>query len=411
MATSGDGHQDTLPVLPTSVDTKPLAGGERALGFYLHVPFCASRCGYCDFNTYTATELGSDLATISRETWHEYAAREVALSRASEHLAADSREVSTVFFGGGTPTQVPAQHLIAALAAVRQEFGLTASAEVTTEANPDSVDERSLETLAAGGFTRVSFGHQSSAEPVLRLLERTHTPGRTWSAVAQARAAGFEHVNVDLIYATPGESDDDLRRTLDDVVASEADHVSAYSLIVEPGTRMAAKVARGEMPMPDDDVAAGRYHIIDDALTAAGFQWYEVSNWAKPGAQCRHNHVYWRNHDWWGVGPGAHSHMCGRRWWNHKHPATWARALLAGEQPVAGGEQVDVAGQALESLMLGLRLREGIPAAQLDPSRYAAAADLLRRGLLEPSLFESGRVVLTRRGRLLADAVIRELTV
>lgn len=388
-----------------------MSADHRELGFYLHVPFCASRCGYCDFNTYTATELGSDLATISRDTWHEFAAREIALARESEHLNSDLRAVSTVFFGGGTPTQVASTHLVSVLSVLRQEFGLTSDAEVTTEANPDSVDQQSLDVLASGGFTRISFGHQSSSTRVLELLERTHSPIRTWEAVTQAHAAGFQHINVDLIYATPGETDDDLRRTLNDVITSEVNHVSAYSLIVEPGTRMAAKVARGEMPATDDDIAAERYEIIDQTLSAAGFQWYEVSNWAKPGAHCRHNHLYWRNYDWWGVGPGAHSHVNGHRWWNHKHPATWARALYSGEQPVAGAEQVDAAGQALEALMLGIRLREGIAVTELHPSRRDSAGEMAREGLLEYSALESGRLVLTARGRLLADAIVRKLAV
>ena len=395
------------------VGMSSLAGvtvAERALGFYFHVPFCASRCGYCDFNTYTAAELGTDVATISRDTWHEYAAREITQARAAECLAGDERVVSTVFFGGGTPTQVPAQNLVATLAVLRQEFGLATGAEVTTEANPDSVDAQSLDVLRAGGFTRISFGHQSSSVRVLQLLERTHTPGRTWAAVAQAQAAGFEHINVDLIYGTPGETDDDLRRTLDDVIASGVDHVSAYSLIVEPGTRMAARVARGEMPIPDDDVAAQRYAIIDETLSAAGLQWYEVSNWAKPGAQCEHNLIYWRNHDWWGVGPGAHSHMQGQRWWNHKHPATWARALSQGQSVMADSEIVDQRAQALEAVMLGLRLREGIALASLEPAAQVAAQALLHDGLLEHQPFDDGRVVLTSAGRLLADAVIRSLT-
>lgn len=388
-----------------------MSADHRELGFYLHVPFCASRCGYCDFNTYTATELGTDLATISRDTWHEFAAREIALARESEHLNSDLRAVSTVFFGGGTPTQVASTHLVWVLSVLRQEFGLTSDAEVTTEANPDSVDQQSLDVLASGGFTRISFGHQSSSTRVLELLERTHSPIRTWEAVTQAHAAGFQHINVDLIYATPGETDDDLRRTLNDVITSEVNHVSAYSLIVEPGTRMGAKVARGEMPATDDDIAAERYEIIDQTLSAAGFQWYEVSNWAKPGAHCRHNHLYWRNYDWWGVGPGAHSHVNGHRWWNHKHPATWARALYSDEQPVAGAEQVDAAGQALEALMLGLRLREGIAVTELHPSRRDSAVEMAREGLLEYSAFESGRLVLTARGRLLADAIVRKLAV
>ena len=382
----------------------------RALGIYLHVPFCASRCGYCDFNTYTAAELGRDSATISRDTWHQFAEMELERARTSEHLRNDARPVSTVFFGGGTPTQVPAQRLAQTLSAIRTRFGLSVDAEVTTEANPDSVDVESLVTLRAAGFTRISFGHQSSSSKVLKVLERSHEPETTWRAVRAAKEAGFEHINVDLIYATPGESDDDLRRTLDDVIAADVDHVSAYSLIVEPGTRLAAQVRRGEVPAPDDDIAAERYRIVDEQLQAAGFGWYEVSNWAKPGGECRHNTLYWHNHDWWGVGPGAHSHMDGLRWWNHKHPATWARALSKGEDPVADSEVVDNVGQSVERVMLGLRLREGIPTAFLAVDVADRVSAFAAQGLLETSALKAGRVVLTDAGRLLADAVIRDLT-
>lgn len=382
----------------------------RALGIYLHVPFCASRCGYCDFNTYTAAELGRDSATISRDTWHQFAEMELERARTSEHLRNDARPVSTVFFGGGTPTQVPAQRLAQTLSAIRTRFGLSVDAEVTTEANPDSVDVESLVTLRAAGFTRISFGHQSSSSKVLKVLERSHEPETTWRAVRAAKEAGFEHINVDLIYATPGESDDDLRRTLDDVIAADVDHVSAYSLIVEPGTRLAAQVRRGEVPAPDDDIAAERYRIVDEQLQAAGFGWYEVSNWAKPGGECRHNTLYWHNHDWWGVGPGAHSHMDGLRWWNHKHPATWARALSKGEDPVADSEVVDNVGQSVERVMLGLRLREGIPTAFLAVDVADRVSAFAAQGLLETSALQAGRVVLTDAGRLLADAVIRDLT-
>ena len=382
----------------------------RALGIYLHVPFCASRCGYCDFNTYTAAELGRDSATISRDTWHQFAEMELERARTSEHLRNDARPVSTVFFGGGTPTQVPAQRLAQTLSAIRTRFGLSVDAEVTTEANPDSVDVESLVTLRAAGFTRISFGHQSSSSKVLKVLERSHEPETTWRAVRAAKEAGFEHINVDLIYATPGESDDDLRRTLDDVIAADVDHVSAYSLIVEPGTRLAAQVRRGEVPAPDDDIAAERYRIVDEQLQAAGFGWYELSNWAKPGGECRHNTLYWHNHDWWGVGPGAHSHMDGLRWWNHKHPATWARALSKGEDPVADSEVVDNVGQSVERVMLGLRLREGIPTAFLAVDVADRVSAFAAQGLLETSALKAGRVVLTDAGRLLADAVIRDLT-
>ena len=289
------------------------------MGLYLHVPFCSSRCGYCDFNTYTATELGDD---VRRDDFHAVLAQEVRLAAAT--LGDDARPVDTVFVGGGTPTLLGATGLVALLDAVRSEFGLAPGAEVTTEANPDSVDAPLLDALLAGGYTRLSLGMQSSAASVLRVLDRTHTPGASVAAARAAADAGFAHVNLDLIYGTPGESDDDLRRSVADALSAGVDHVSAYSLIVEDGTPLARRVRRGELPMPDDDVAAARYAIVDDLLTGAGMPWYEVSNWARPGGECRHNLGYWHDDDWWGVGPGAHSHVGGERWWNVKHPRTYA---------------------------------------------------------------------------------------
>lgn len=377
----------------------PTSASGPALGLYIHVPFCASRCGYCDFNTYTATELGD---TVRRDTFHDSLIDEVRLAR--RMLESDDRAVSTVFVGGGTPTLLGADALTTILAAVRQEFGLAPDAEVTTEANPDSVDRAMLERLREGGFTRVSLGMQSSSPTVLRVLERTHTPGASVAAARAAREVGFEHVNLDLIYGTPGETDDDLRRSLDDVLDSGVDHVSAYSLIVEEGTPLARRVRRGEIATPDDDVAAERYVIVDEALASAGMDWYEVSNWARPGGECRHNLGYWRDADWWGVGPGAHSHVDGRRWWNVKHPRTYAERLSTGRAPEEGGEVLTEDQRAMERIMLGLRLAEGLPIEDIDGDLSAVG-----EGLLDEAALTRGRVVLTRRGRLLADSVIRLL--
>jgi putative oxygen-independent coproporphyrinogen III oxidase len=377
-----------------------------ALGFYVHIPFCASRCGYCDFNTYTAEELIADGSSVTRATYVDRAIAEIRMARAA---LPDDRLVSTVFFGGGTPTLLDPKDLVRVLDAIGQEFGLADDAEVTTEANPDSVDPVSLQTLRDGGFNRISLGHQSSAAHVLKVLDRTHTPGRSLQSVGQARAAGFEHVNLDLIYGTPGEQDDDLRRTLDDVLSTDVDHVSAYSLIVEQGTRLAAQVARGEVPMPDDDTAAARYELIDSTLTAAGFTWYEVSNWARPGSECRHNLAYWRTDDWWGVGPGAHSHVAGQRWWNLKHPAAYAARIDAGTTPEAERETADEQTRYTEEVMLRLRLREGMALERLDESGRHAAGALVETGLLDADQWAAGRAVLTARGRLLADRVVRDL--
>ncbi|MDP9433852.1 MAG: radical SAM protein, partial [Actinomycetota bacterium] len=304
--------------------------GGAPFGLYLHVPFCRTRCGYCDFNTYTG--LGA-----LQGPFVEAAVEEVRLAR--RVLGPVDLPVQTVFVGGGTPTLLPPADLVRVLRAVDDEFGLAADAEVTTEANPDSVDPGSLAALREGGFTRVSFGMQSAVPHVLAVLDRTHTPGRPEQAVAEAYAAGFEQVSLDLIYGTPGETDDDWRRSLDAVAAAGPTHVSAYALIVEKGTRLGAQVARGELPAPDDDVLADRYVMADEALGALlPGGWYEASNWGVP---CRHNLGYWRGGDWWGVGPGAHSHVGGVRWWNGKHPAPYAAALAAGRSPAGGREVLD----------------------------------------------------------------------
>ena len=394
----------------------------RRLGVYLHVPFCAVRCGYCDFNTYTASELGpTDLVGASRATFAAAADHE--LARAAQVLAASGvapRPASTVFVGGGTPTLLPSSELAAALGSVREHLGLARGAEVTTEANPDSVTAQSLAELAAAGFTRVSFGMQSAVPHVLATLERTHDPERVPRAVEWARQAGLV-VSLDLIYGTPGESPADWQRSLEAALTCEPDHVSAYALVVEPGTAMAARVRRGELAAPDDDHAAACYEAADAALSAAGYRWYEVSNFARggtagPGA-CRHNLAYWRGQDWWGVGPGAHSHVGGVRWWNAKHPAAWARRLADGVSPAVGREVLTPGDRAVEAVMLGVRLSDGLDLAVLhDPALglpaghgARALAGLVDDGLADPGAAGAGRVVLTRRGRLLADAVVRTL--
>jgi oxygen-independent coproporphyrinogen-3 oxidase len=386
-----------------------LAGlGTRPFGFYVHVPYCATRCGYCDFNTYTATELRSSGAVASQDTYADHLIAEIRLAR--KILGDADVPVETVFLGGGTPTLLPARDLVRMLAAIRDEFGLAAGAEVTTEANPESVDPAYLGELRDGGFTRLSFGMQSVRPHVLQLLDRRHTPGRPQACVAEARAAGFEHVNLDLIYGTPGESDDDWRASLDAALAAEPDHISAYALIVEEGTKLAARIRRGEIPMTDDDVHADRYLIAEERLQAAGMEWYEVSNWATtPEARCRHNELYWTGADWWGAGPGAHSHVGGVRWWNRKHPAAYAQALEAGETPAQGRERLEDEERRVERILLELRLSDGCPLDLLREAGRTAADQALAEGLLEAGPFAEGRAVLTLRGRLLADAVVRDL--
>ena len=380
--------------------------GRTPFGLYVHVPFCATRCGYCDFNTYTSDELGPGA------TRAEYAGTAIAELRAAARvLGPEPPTVSTVFVGGGTPTLLPAEDLAAVLAAIRVLFPVAPDAEVTTEANPESVTPESLAHLRTAGFTRISLGMQSAAEHVLAVLDRRHTPGRAAEAAHEARAAGFEHVNLDLIYGTPGETDADWAASLDAVLSAPVDHVSAYALIVEEGTRLARRIGRGELSVPDDDVLADRYVQADTTLRAAGFDWYEVSNWARSlRARCRHNELYWANAHWWGIGPGAHSHLGGLRWWNVKHPAAYADRLARGESPAADREVLSDADRALEAVMLGLRLREGLPLERLSPAGRSRAAEAVVRGLLDDVAHEGGRAVLTDRGRLLADAVVRDLT-
>ena len=361
------------------------------LGLYVHVPYCAARCGYCDFNTYVAP-------AVQRAGFAADAIAEIDL--AARTLGERARPLETVFFGGGTPTLLPPADLIAILGAADDRFGLARGAEVTVEANPESVDARALAQLRAGGVTRVSFGMQSAVAHVLSALDRRHTPGRAAAAVGEAWRAGFDHVSVDLIYGTPGETDEDWRASLDAALDAGPDHVSAYALTVEPGTRMAARVRRGELPAPDEDALAARYAIADERLGAAGLRWYEISNWARPGAECRHNLGYWRGADWWGVGPGAHSHVDGERWWNVLRPADYGARLRAGRSPAASREVLDRGTRALEDTMLRVRLAEGV---EVGEGARALAAD----GLLDVA---AGHATLTLRGRLLADHVVRELT-
>jgi putative oxygen-independent coproporphyrinogen III oxidase len=379
--------------------------GERSFGVYVHVPFCATRCGYCDFNTYTATELGGGATQAG------YAATAVDEIRLARRVLGDrDLPVQAVFFGGGTPTLLPAGDLGSLLGAVRDEFGLAPGVEVTTEANPDSVTPQSLQALRNAGFTRVSFGMQSAVTHVLATLDRTHDPDGVAQAVGWARDAGFDGVSVDLIYGTPGESQADWQASLDAALALRPDHVSAYSLIVEDGTRLAGLVRRGELAAPDDDDLADKYLMADAAFLAAGLDWYEVSNWAASVDQrCVHNLLYWQGADWWGVGPGAHSHVGGTRWWNVKHPSAYTARLAEGVSPAYAREVLTEEERRFERVLLGTRLVDGHPLDDLHEDGRVAARALVGRGLLDSSALAAGRAVLTLQGRLLADAVVRDL--
>jgi putative oxygen-independent coproporphyrinogen III oxidase len=380
---------------------------DRAFGLYVHIPFCAVRCGYCDFNTYTATELGGG---ASQDAYARTAAAEVTM--AAKVLPASglpARKLSTVFFGGGTPTLLPAADLALILRRAIDEWGIEDGAEVTTEANPDSVTPESLAVLKEAGFTRISFGMQSAVPHVLKVLDRTHTPSRVPQVVRWAREAGLA-VSLDLIYGTPGESLADWRHSLETALSYEPDHISAYALIVEDGTKLAAQIRRGEVPGIDDDDHADKYELADQLITEAGLGWYEVSNWARTTEQaCRHNLAYWRGDDWWGIGPGAHSHVGGVRWWNVKHPTAYAGRLAQGLSPAAGRETLDAETRNVEHVMLEARLHSGLAVSALGAAGRHEVAGLIADGLVEPAAAFRGRLVLTLKGRLLADAVVRRV--
>ncbi|WIE76881.1 radical SAM family heme chaperone HemW [Curtobacterium sp. MCSS17_007] len=386
--------------------------GDVPFGVYVHVPFCRVRCGYCDFNTYTASELRG----VRRDDYAGHAVQEIRwAAEVLERSGVPRRPVSTVFFGGGTPTMLPADDLVMILRAIDDTWGIVPGAEVTTEANPDSVDAESIATLQRGGFTRMSYGMQSAVPHVLATLDRTHDPERVPLVVDLAKQQGLD-VSLDLIYSTPGESLADWRTSLDAALACAPDHVSAYSLIVEEGTAMGRMVARGELPAPDDDLAADMYELADRTLADAGYSWYEVSNWARTdGADgpathaSRHNLSYWKGHDWWGVGPGAHSAVAGTRWWNVKHPAAYANRVLSGDSPAAGRETLDADTRYVERVLLAARVRGELATAELGKEARGRVAGLIARGLVDGSAAVRGRIELTLQGRLLADAVVREL--
>lgn len=406
----------------------------RPLSLYVHVPFCRVRCGYCDFNTYTVgfgpgAQIGDYAPSVLAEA--DLAARVLADAGVSGRLA------QTVFFGGGTPTMLDAGELIAILDGLRERIGIAGGAEVTLEANPDTVTREDLRAFADSGFTRVSFGMQSAVPRILAILDRTHTPKRVPLVVDWAKEAGLS-TSVDLIYGTPGESLADWETSVRAALSYDPDHISAYALVVEEGTKMGAQVARGELPTPDPDDEAAKYELVDELLGEAGYAWYEISNFARASASdrasgrasttfehaSRHNLAYWRDWDWWGFGPGAHSHVGRMRWWNVKNPGAYAGRLRAGVSPAAAGEILGEEERELERVMLGLRTAEGVeldgvPAMAMRDgivsglsvcqSLSGRVASLISDGFIDGVAALDGRAVLTLRGRLLADYVTREL--
>lgn len=386
--------------LPSTVGVGALG---KTMSAYVHIPFCRVRCGYCDFNTYTATELRG----VSRASYVEELKKEIALSiDVLQRADVSLRPLHTVFFGGGTPTLLPVSDLADALQALRDSHGIEPEAEITVEANPDTLTAEYVDALVRAGFTRVSVGMQSAVPHVLSALDRTHNPAAVDQAVSTIHSAGLE-ASIDLIYGAPGESLADWRRSLEQAISLNTGHISAYALIVEDGTALARKISSGAMDAPDDDLQAEMYELADELLSKAGFQWYEISNWAKSQQQqSQHNLAYWNNQDWWGYGPGAHSAIGGTRFWNVKHPAAYAGRLAEAHSPALSYETPDQQAVTLEQVLLGSRLAAGIPTQGHDPQ---AISTLIARGLIDGKRAIEGRIVLTLSGRLRADEVVREL--
>ncbi|MGO1434789.1 MAG: radical SAM family heme chaperone HemW [Canibacter sp.] len=378
----------------------------REFAVYVHVPYCRVRCGYCDFNTYTAEDLG----TTNRAHYASEAAEEVSFgAEVLRRANIPERDVHSVFFGGGTPTLLPAEDLAGVLERIRAEWGIQTNAEVTTEANPDSVDFAYLEKLAQAGFTRVSFGMQSAVPSVLKTLDRTHTPERVPQVVQWAKDAGLQ-VSLDLIYGAPGETLNNWKTSVETALACEPDHISAYALIIEEGTKLASQIKRGRVAAPDDDLQADMYEFVDQTLEDADYHWYEISNWSRTeSTRSTHNLSYWKGDDWWGVGPGAHSHVGGVRWWNVKHPRAYAERIRAGVTPAHSREILDAEARRVERILLETRIRDGLDTATLSKTERARVPELISEGLIEGKSAIGGRLIPTRRGRLLADTVIHHL--
>jgi putative oxygen-independent coproporphyrinogen III oxidase len=387
-----------IPPADGSLPETTLANiGNIPFSFYLHVPYCKSRCGYCDFNTYVQKELGQH----DQSEWVRAAVSEIEFARQILHGVAP---VETVFVGGGTPTLLPARELRQALRAIRENFDTSPSLEVTTEANPDSVTLQSLSELREAGFNRISFGVQSFRQHVLTVLDRTHNPDGVEQAIGWAKDAGFENISIDLIYGTPGETLEDIQFSIEQFYKLDIPHISAYALIVEDGTQLSRKVKSNQISAPDDDLMADKYELIDATLTDFGYEWYELSNWSRPGFESQHNLHYWHNHNWWGIGPGAHSHINSVRWWNVKLPHDWVSKVLQGVSPAHSREVLSDQQRNVERILLNIRLSSGLELKDLNRSKVEI---LNEAGLVE---IIDDRIRLTRRGRLLADYVVRELT-
>ena len=377
------------------------------LAFYIHIPYCIKRCGYCDFNTYTPAELQitSELKDIS----NSYIDLLISEIKSARIEVGESAVIPSIFFGGGTPSLMEASDIGRVISTIKDQFNLDKDAEITLETNPDTVTKEKLAQFLAAGVNRLSFGMQSAVPHVLATLDRTHNPDNLPQVTKWAKEVGFKEISVDLIYGTPGESKEDWQRSIDAALSLPITHISAYALIVEEGTKLAAQIKRGEVANVDDDLSADKYIMADQAFTSAGFNWYELSNWAKPNSQSRHNIFYWLGKNWWGAGPGAHSHLNGRRFWNVKHPNLYKERIIKGESAVAEFENLESIQIESERLMLSIRLPSGVEKSTLNDKQILDLAGYVESGHLDQANWNLGRATLTLDGRLIADRILREI--
>jgi len=377
------------------------------LAFYIHIPYCIKRCGYCDFNTYTPAELQitSELKDIS----NSYIDLLISEIKSARIEVGESAIIPSIFFGGGTPSLMEASDIGRVISTIKDQFNLDKDAEITLETNPDTVTKEKLAQFLAAGVNRLSFGMQSAVPHVLATLDRTHNPDNLPQVTKWAKEVGYKEISVDLIYGTPGESKEDWQRSIDAALSLPITHISAYALIVEEGTKLAAQIKRGEVGNVDDDLSADKYIMADQAFTSAGFNWYELSNWAKPNSQSRHNIFYWLGKNWWGAGPGAHSHLNGKRFWNVKHPNLYKERIIKGESAVAEFENLESIQIESERLMLSIRLPSGVEKSTLNDKQILDLAGYVESGHLDQANWNLGRATLTLDGRLIADRILREI--
>jgi oxygen-independent coproporphyrinogen-3 oxidase len=377
------------------------------LAFYIHIPYCIKRCGYCDFNTYTPSEL--QITTGLKNITNSYTTLLITEIKSARKQVGERAVVPSIFFGGGTPSLMEAEDIKSIISTIGSEFDLAGDIEITLESNPDTVDKDKLEKFYQAGINRISFGMQSAVPHVLATLDRTHNPDNLYQVTKWASEVGFKEISVDLIYGTPGESKSDWQKSIDSALSLPITHISAYALIIEEGTKLAAQIKRGEVDQVDDDLTAEKYLMADNAFTKFGFNWYELSNWSKVNSESKHNLAYWLGKNWWGAGPGAHSHLNGKRFWNVKHPNLYKQKIDANESPVADSEDLKELQIESERLMLSIRLPSGVEKNTLNEQQISDLSGYVESGHLDKGDWDNGRATLTLNGRLIADRIVREI--